>query len=146
MATYENITGVTLQMLGLNVPAGETVETKYYPQDESTVMHGTKIKTFTDAITADWIEKISDEPNFSYTLTSEDDNTGWIKMNNDFEFATDGNSTVELQYSPDKGNTIYAEGSYSNESVNTITVSGVSWFKATVTSYTSDTTVTMKPK
>ena len=101
-------------MLGLNVSPGDTVKNKYYPKDDSTVNIGTEqgtvLKTFSEALSAGIISKVSDDPDGMYTLTGGGDATDWIYFQRFFTFGLNldgGTATITLEWSPDEGNTVF---------------------------------------
>ena len=95
MPSYRNDTSGVVQMLGINVPAGDIVETGYYPQNDSIVLRGATgdevtvdkksviVQTFTEAISAGDITKTSDQPTYliiDTSLGSSGANTDWVYL------------------------------------------------------------------
>ena len=112
MPTYRNDNGNKINMLGLNVSAGDSVESNYYASKNSEVIIGTNeppgtiIKTFEQALSDGDITKTSDFPSWlliDTTISSAGTFSDWvyIKATKDIDITIDVTSdfdgTISLQ-------------------------------------------------
>lgn len=150
MPTYRNDSGVILQMLGLNVAAGNTVETVSYPDNFNTVINGTELKGFTDAVSAGWVSKTSDTPSgmiIDASLGSLNATSDWHilhsrLLNYDVSIDMDTGSftgTVEIQRKFEEDGDAKTVESFTASTETSMAVGTSAFYRAIVTSYTEGT-------